>query len=117
MRSIPAALLLLTLIACNAQPSPDEQRDTTERSAMAPLKEHYPDVVMGFDFHGNTVDVSVDLNKEIDLDDDKDEALKAEALRRWRTAWLRTHPGENSTLTVRIIDFRGEVSWKGTVRA
>lgn len=117
MRHIAAATLLLTLIACNAQPSPEEQRDTTERAAMTPLKDHYPDVVMGFDFHGNTLDMSVDPNGEMDLDDSKDAAMKAEALRRWRAAWMQTHPGAHGTLTVRVIDFRGTLYWKGTVRA
>ncbi len=117
MRNIAAATLLLALIACNSQPSPDEQRETTERAAMTPLKDHYPDVVMGFDFHGNTVDVSVDVNNEMDLDDPKDAAMKDEALRRWRTAWMQTHPGQHGTLTVRVLDFRGQLSWKGTVRA
>lgn len=84
---------------------------------MTPLKDHYPDVVMGFDFHGNSVDVSVDVNSENDMDDSKDAAMKAEALRRWRSAWMQTHPGAHGTLTVRILDFRGTVYWKGTIRA
>lgn len=117
MRHFAAAAVLLTLIACNAQPSPDEQRETTERAGMTPLKDHYPDVVTGFDFHGNSVDVSVDPNGEMDLDDDKDAAMKAEALRRWRAAWTQTHPGAHGTLTVRVIDFRGTLYWKGTVHA
>ncbi len=100
------AAALFALGACASQPSPSQQVHATERAAMAPLKAHYPDVVMGFDFHGTTVNVSVDSNQLYQMDDDKEAALKAEALRTWRTAWLDAHPHQHGTLTMRIIDFR-----------
>jgi hypothetical protein len=102
--------------ACSSPPSKDEQTETAERNAMTPLKQHYPGAVMGFDFHGPVVDVSVDLNGMMDLSDDEDAALKAEAVKRWRAAWEQTHPKQHAVLTVRILDFRGNVNWKRTIR-
>ena len=106
------AAVVVALTACNSQPSPDEQIETTERAVMQPLKTQYPDVVMGFDFHGTTADVSVDLNEEIQMDDAKEDAMRAEAVRDWREAWMRAHPHEHAHLLLRILDFRGNVSWK-----
>ncbi len=112
-----ALALLIALAACSSSPSPQERVETTERDAMQPLKTHYPDVVMGFDFHGTTADVSVDLNEEIQMDDAKENAMRAEAVRDWRAAWLRAHPHEHAKLLVRILDFRGNVTWKSTTSA
>ena len=106
------AAVLVALAGCSSQPSPQEQIETTERAAMQPLKAHYPGVVMGFDFHGTTADVSVDLNEEIQMDDTKEDAMRAEAVRDWREAWMRAHPHEHAHLLLRILDFRGNVSWK-----
>ena len=33
----------------------------------------------------------------------------------WRSAWLRAHPGEHAKLTLRVLDFRGNVNWKQNV--
>jgi hypothetical protein len=111
--SLAVLCAVLALSACGG-PSPQEQIETSERAAMTPVKDTYPDVVMGFDFHGPVVDMSVDLNKEIDMDDPAEAAMKADALKRWRAAWLQTHPHQHAMLTVRILDFRGTVTWKQT---
>lgn len=111
------AALLVALVACSSQPSPEEQIETTERATMQPLKTHYPDVVMGFDFHGTTADVSVDLNEEIQMDDSTEAAMRAEAVRDWREAWMRAHPHQHARLLLRILDFRGNVTWKSTTAA
>lgn len=110
------ALAVLALSACSA-PSPQERIEATQRDAMAPLKAHYAEIVTGFDFQGNTLNVSIDPNAALDLDDDQEKAMRAEALRDWRGAWLRAHPNEHAQLTVRIIDFRGTQYWKGTTKA
>jgi hypothetical protein len=110
------ALFALAVTACSSSPSPQERIDASERNAMAPLKAHYPTVVMGFDFHGTSVDVSIDTNAEIDLDDSQDAAMRREALVDWKAAWQRAHPGEHAHLTVRILNFRGVEQWKGTTK-
>ena len=84
---------------------------------MAPLKARYASVVMGFDFQGNTVNISIDPNAALDLDDDQEKAMRDQALRDWHHAWLRAHPNEHAQLTARIIDFRGTQYWKGTTKA
>lgn len=113
-----AALLvvLLAATACSSPPSPQERNHSAERDAMAPLKAHYPSVVIGFDFHGPTVNVSIDTNAEIDLDDAQDAAMHREALEDWKNAWQRVHPGEHAQLTVRVLDFRAVEQWKGTTK-
>ncbi|HET9031226.1 MAG TPA: hypothetical protein VFN49_13720 [Candidatus Aquilonibacter sp.] len=114
------SLLLLTAllaVACSSAPTPQERAEQTERDAMAPLKQRYPDVVMGFDFHGTSADVSVDLNQEIQMDDDKEDAMRNQAVAMWRSAWMKANPGKHATLTLRILDFRGNVNWKKTTKA
>lgn len=108
------AALFVALCACSAQPTADERIDATERAAMQPLKTHYPDVVMGFDFHGTAVDVSVDVNEEIQMDDQAEDAMRAEAVRAWREAWLHAHPHQHARLSLRFLDFRGNTGWKST---
>lgn len=111
-----AAALLCTITACASAPSHHERIAASERAAMMPLKSKYPDVVMGFDFHGTVADVSVDINQEIQMDDASEDAMRKQALALWRRAWLQTHHGHHALLTVRIIDFRGGVNWKASAR-
>ena len=51
-RTVSLAAILLLLCACSSQPSPQEREETTERDAMTPLKQHYPDVVWVSTFMG-----------------------------------------------------------------
>lgn len=74
---------------------------------MMPLKAAYPDVVMGFDFRGTAVDVSIDLNGLVSMDDDAEAAMKAKAVTLWRSTWRASHPSQHATLTIRFIDFKG----------
>jgi len=84
---------------------------------MAPLKAAYPGAVMGFDFHGPVVDVSIDMNGLEDLDDDTEAAMKKAAVTRWRSAWIATHPRQHATLTIRLIDFQGRPEFTFTTKA
>jgi hypothetical protein len=119
MKLARRALLCFSLAlvtACSSPPSPQEQIANQEISALAPLKTKYPDVVMGFDVHGPGVDISIDLNGLISMDEPKEDAMKSEALTRWRDAWTAAHPHEHATLTVRFIDFKGNPESKQTVK-
>ena len=116
-RRLPAVGVLVLLAACSSPQSAQERAESQELAQLAPLKSQYPDVVMGFDFHGTTADVSVDLNEEIQMDDAKEDAMRAEAVRDWRQAWMRAHPHQHAHLLLRILDFRGNVSWKATTSA
>lgn len=84
---------------------------------MAPLKAAYPGAVMGFDFHGSRVDVSIDMNGLEDLDDDTEAAMKAKAVALWRSAWTASHPHRHEKLTVRLIDFQGRPQFTLTTKA
>ncbi len=102
------ALLLGAIAACSS-PTLRERVEARERELMTPLHTRYADVVMGFDFHGPSVDVSIDANALESTDDSVVDAMKSEALRRWRATWLDANPGHHALLTVRLIDFRGKV--------
>lgn len=97
------------LTACS-QPSPQQQLDDAEIAALAPLKAHYSDVVMGFDVKPETtLIVSVDLQHYIDTDDDTLAAMRKEALARWRAIWRARHPHAHALVHVRFIDFIGRL--------
>jgi len=104
-----ALAVLLSVAACSAPPTPQQVRHATERAQLARLQKTYSGVIVGFDFHGTTVDVSVDLNQLYSISEDDENALKAATLRAWRWAWLQTHPHQHAALTVRFIDFRGNL--------
>jgi hypothetical protein len=115
-RVLVAAAAGLLLVSCSSPPSQEEQTEAAERAALAPLKAAFPDVIMGYDFHGKSVDVSVDLNAMMSMDEDTEDAMKARALRDWSSAWRAQHRKEHGVLTVRIMDFRGRVESSKSVR-
>ena len=55
----------------------------------------------------DTVIISLDLQRYIEMDDDAVIALKRDALARWRSAWIAQHPHEHAVLHLRFIDFIG----------
>ena len=106
----------MLLTACSSPQSPQERAESQELTQLAPLKSQYPDVVMGFDVHGPSVDMSIDLNGLLGMDEYKEDAMKTEALSRWRTAWTSAHPHQHAQLTVRIIDFQGHPQFRETTK-
>jgi hypothetical protein len=102
---MPAALAAL-LVACS---TPASQRAAdAELAAVAPLKHQYSGLVAGFDIRTpNALTISLDLQQYIETDDDVIAAMKRDALARWRSAWLASHPHEHALLQVRFIDFIG----------
>jgi hypothetical protein len=98
---------LAVLLGCSS-PSPQAHDEAAELAAVAPLKQHYPDVVMGFDIKpATTLIVSLDLQHYIETDDETVAAMKREALAAWRSAYLAAHPHAHAILHVRFIDFIG----------
>jgi hypothetical protein len=108
-------VLSVVLAACT-QPSAQDRIEAAERAALAPLKAKYSDLILGYDFHGRAVDISVDLQAYDDMDDDAEAAMERRALRDWRSAWLSQHPHDHGVLTVRFLDFRAETITKESVR-
>jgi hypothetical protein len=103
-RFIFAAALVAACSSAASKPSAEER----EIAAMAPLKQHYAGLVMGFDVHpAATLVVSIDLQSYVETDDDTLKAMRKDALRRWRAAWIAAHPRAHATLQVRFIDFIG----------
>lgn len=106
LRPLRRALAALLLAACSSPPQ--HGVDDTELAAVAPLKQRYAGIVMGFDIKpATTLVVSLDLQAYTDADDDTVAALKRDALVRWRTVWAAAHPHDHAALEVRFIDFIG----------
>ncbi|HET6275310.1 MAG TPA: hypothetical protein VFE16_05145 [Candidatus Cybelea sp.] len=106
LRPLRSAFAALLLAACSS-PAPHGV-DDAELAAVAPLKQRYDGIVMGFDIKpATTLVVSLDLQAYTDADDDTVAALKREALARWRAAWVAAHPRERAVLHLRFIDFIG----------
>jgi len=107
-----AAIALALLAACSPAPSASEAAAQREIAHMAPMKTNpaYSTTVTGFDVSGSgrRVDVSIDLNQYESIDDDAVDALKAEALRRWKEAWLAENEGKHATLAVRFLNYFGK---------
>jgi hypothetical protein len=103
-----ARIALAALLAACAAPTAQQRANEAELDALAGLKRQYPDIVMGFDLRAkNTLIVSLDLQHYIEMDDDAVDALKRDALARWRSAWIAQHPHEHGALHLRFIDFIG----------
>lgn len=114
-RSVALVVLTVLLAACSSPQSPQERAEAQERAQLNDTyKARYPDVVMGFDFHGPSVDVSIDLQALISMDEDKEDTLKSDAIRAWRNAWTAAHPHEHALLTARIVDFKGNEEFRST---
>lgn len=98
--------IVVLATACSSASAPSSE--DAELATLAPLKQTYSGVVMGFDIqHDTTLVVSLDLQAYLETDDDKVAAMKHASVARWRTAWLAAHPHQHATLHVRFIDFVG----------
>ena len=106
LRTLGAVVAALLLNAC-ASPAPHGLGDA-ELAAIAPLKQKYSGIVMGFDIKpATTLIVSLDLQAYTDADDSTVAALQHDSLARWRAVWLTAHPRKHAVLRVRFIDFIG----------
>jgi hypothetical protein len=99
------ALLLTLVVSCAAQPTPQEQIETTEQASLAPLKAKYPAIVTSFNISGNRLDIAIDANAYIQTDDSVIDRFKPDATAAWRAAWIKAHPHQHATLTIRLLDF------------
>ena len=108
LRLVRYALLAALLATACSSPAPQQRTNDAEIAAMAPLKQRYAGLVMGFDVHAPvTLVISVDLQQYIETDDDTLMAMRRDALARWRSAWISAHPRRHGLLHVRFIDFIG----------
>ncbi|MDQ2992934.1 MAG: hypothetical protein M3R30_08980 [Candidatus Eremiobacteraeota bacterium] len=109
-----AALALAVVTACSAPLSSQATSEPREIAHMQPMREGNNDTVVGFDVHGTRMDVSIDLNEWETIDDDADQAIKDDAMRRWKEAWSVENPGKHATLTVRLLDYHGRLFFTET---
>jgi len=114
-RVFSAASALVVLGAC-AGPSATEAGAARETAAMQPMRGEFDDTVVGFDAKGTRLDVAIDLNEWETIDDDADQAIKTEALDRWKKAWSKENPGKHATLTVRLIDYHGREFYRESAK-
>lgn len=104
-----SAFAAALLVGCSSQPSAQERIATAELAQMAPLKQTYSGVVMGFDLEGDkTLIVSLDIQSYIGMDDPAADAMRRTVVARWRSAWSAAHPHAHANLRARFIDFVGK---------
>lgn len=107
LRVLPYAALAMLVAACSS-PSPRQRVVDSELADVTPLKQRYSGIVAGFEIRSpNTLTISLDLQSYIEADDDVIAAMKRDALRRWRAAWVAAHPHQHATIHVIFIDFIG----------
>jgi hypothetical protein len=107
MCRLAGVALALLVLGCSS-PSQRQSLEATEITALTPLKQTYPGIVMGFEIERDkTLVVSLDLQTYIGMDDDAATALKHNVFAKWRTVWRAEHSGAHGKLHVRFIDFIG----------
>lgn len=117
LHRVGAVIAIVTLGACSS-PSAREAAQNRELATLAPLKQHYQDVVTGFDFKpGETLVVSLDLNNYNGMGDDDQAAMKKTIAATWRKAWHDAHPGEHATIHLKLMDFIGRTISTQTIKA
>jgi len=110
------AALAYALAGCAQTTAPKANTVTArEQDAVAPLKDKYKDVITGLDVKNRTLVVYVEPNAMYSMDEGAEAAMKAEALRRWKTAWVKEHPRQHGVLRVDVRDYFGrEISTDST---
>jgi len=71
------------------------------------LKKRYPDIVTGTDIKGNTLMIYVDVDKLYSMDEDSENAMRADLLKSWKAIWSAAHRGEHATVRISLRDYYG----------
>lgn len=108
LRSIGAIAAFGCVLAACSSPAPSVNPVIAkEQSAVAPLKTKYKDVVTGLDVKGSTLVLYVEPNAMMSMDEDTEDAMKADALARWKKAWSSAHPHQHATVRLSVRDYFG----------
>ncbi|HZZ64564.1 MAG TPA: hypothetical protein VFE17_03630 [Candidatus Baltobacteraceae bacterium] len=71
------------------------------------LKKRYPDIVTGTDVKGSTLMIYVDVDKLYSMDEDSENAMRAQLLKSWKGIWSAAHRGEHATVRTSLRDYYG----------
>jgi hypothetical protein len=122
--SLPAlvavAVFSAALSACSTTQklrASDDPITVKEQQQVAALKPRYKDVIMGTDVKGETLVIYVDVNAMYSMDEPAEDAMKADALARWKRIWSAAHPGKHAKLSVVLRDYFGNEVFRETTRA
>lgn len=109
------AALAFALAGCAQPAAPTNTVAAREQNAVAPLKAKYKDVITGLEVKDRTLVMYVEPNAMSSMDEDAEAAMKAEALNRWKTAWVKEHPRQHGVLRLDVRDYFGrEISTNST---
>jgi hypothetical protein len=114
------AVLSAALAACSTTGKTQTSGDAVtvkDQQQAAALKSRYKDVITGTDIKGETLVVFVDVNNLYSMDEAAEDAMKADALARWKRIWSASHPGKHAKLTVVLRDYYGNEVFRETTRA
>jgi hypothetical protein len=103
------AATVCALAACSAPAPKVNSAVAKEQAAVAPLKTRYKDVVTGVEVRDRTLVLYVEPNAMLSMDQGAEDAMKADALNRWKRAWSSTHPHKHATLKLSVRDYFGRV--------
>ncbi len=111
------ALLAAVLAACSSAPAPNiDPALAKEQDAVATLKTKYAGVVTGTDVKDRTLLMYVDVNAMSEMDEDAESAMKADALQRWKSVWLRAHPHKHGVVHLSVRDYYGKEIYSSSAR-
>ena len=113
-RTIGLVLCAAVLASCS---TPAPSGDTVlqkEQSAVAALKPKYKEIVMGTDVKDRTLILYVDVDKLYSMDEDAEDAMKTDALNRWKAVWASAHPHKHGTVHLSLRDYYGKEIYAGS---
>jgi hypothetical protein len=117
---VAIAVLSTALSACSTTQklrASDDPVTIKEQQQASALKPHYKDVITGTDVKGETLVIYVDVNNLYSMDEPAEDAMKADALARWKRIWSAAHPGKHAKLNVVLRDYYGNEVFRETTRA
>lgn len=93
------------LTACSGAPRVAQGAQTDRQ--LQTLKTRYKDVIMGTDAEGQTLAIYVDVENLDSMDEPAEDAMKADALARWKRVWRAHNRGKHGNLRVVLRDYYG----------
>ena len=116
-RTIALLICAIVLSGCSQSQAPKTGAVVAkEQSAASALKAKYKDVVTGTDVQNRTLVVYIDVENMSLMDEDAEAAMKADALRRWKSIWSGAHPHAHGVLHLSMRDYYGKEIYAASAR-